>query len=292
MKKTSILALTACLFAALCLALVGCGGQQSDAAKTDDAAKTEEAAKTDTAAAGKYTLVTDGTLTCISETGFAPFEYIDVTSGSTDPVGYDIDVANEVAKRLNLKCVFLPSQDFDTLLPTIKDGNKADIAIAGITINPEREEVVDFTDPYYDSNLALVVKKDSAETLESLNNVEKKVACQTGTTGEDWIKEKLTEATRVPLPEVAAGLGGVQTGLYDAYIIDLPVAQKNLADSYADLAIKENIPTGEQFGIGVSKNNPELTKAINGVLADMKADGTMQKIYDKWMINTEVPAEQ
>ena len=118
-----------------------------------------------TAATAATRWLTDGTLTCVSEMGFAPFEYIE--AGSTDPVGYDIDVANELAKRMGLTCKFLPSQNFDTLVPTVKEGGKADIAIAGITINDERKKEVDFSDPYFESNLA--VSKDNPALTEAIN---------------------------------------------------------------------------------------------------------------------------
>ena len=288
-KKFSVIAIIACL-CAFALVLTACGGNSNQASKTEGTSEATDTASSDTAssdaASSDFKLVEDGTLTCVSELGFAPFEYLE--EGATDPVGYDIDVANEVAKRLDLKCTFLPSQAFDSLLPTIADGNKADIAIAGITIQDDRLEVVDFTDPYFESNLAVVVKSDSKETLDSLNADGKTVACQTGTSGDAWIDENLSSATKKTLDDVSAGLTGVATGSFDAYVIDLPVAEKNLRDSFTDLTILEKIPTGEQYGIAVSKDNPALTKAINGALADMEKDGALQKIWDKWMVETEV----
>lgn len=279
-KKISRIAALVCVLGAMAIALAGCGGNNSAGSAEESSVGTTA----DTASAsGSYALVKDGVLTCISETGFAPFEYIDVTSDSTDPIGYDIDVANEVAKRLGLTCEFLPSQDFDTLLPTIAQGGKADIAIAGITIQPDREDIIDFSNPYYSSNLAVIVKKGSVETLKSLDAADKKVACQTGTTGNDWIKENLPQIDDpVALSEVSAGLNGVVSGMYDAYVIDLPVAEKTLG-SYDDLVILEKIATGEEYGIAVSKDNPELTQAINDVLLEMKDDGTLAQFEVKWL---------
>ncbi|MBR3326381.1 MAG: amino acid ABC transporter substrate-binding protein [Atopobiaceae bacterium] len=284
-KRSSIVALFACVLGVVALVLAGCGGGGST--ESSSTSSTNESAATSTK--GSYTLVKDGTLTCVSELGFAPFEYLE--AGSTEPIGYDIDVANEIAKRLGLSCSFLPSQDFDSLVPTIKEGGKADIAIAGITISDDRAKEIDFSDPYFESNLALIVKSDSKETAETLNAKDKKVACQTGTTGDAWIEENLPDAEKVPLTDISAGLAGVSTGSYDAYVVDLPVAKKNLSDSFTDLTILEEIATGEQYGIAVSKNNPELTKAINGALAEMQSDGTLQKIWDKWMVEADVPEE-
>ncbi len=284
-KRSSIVALFACVPGVVALVLAGCGGGGST--ESSSTSSTNESAATSTK--GSYTLVKDGTLTCVSELGFAPFEYLE--AGSTEPIGYDIDVANEIAKRLGLSCSFLPSQDFDSLVPTIKEGGKADIAIAGITISDDRAKEIDFSNPYFESNLALIVKGDSKETAETLNAKDKKVACQTGTTGDAWIEENLPDAEKVPLTDISAGLAGVSTGSYDAYVVDLPVAKKNLSDAFTDLTILEEIATGEQYGIAVSKNNPELTKAINGALAEMQSDGTLQKIWDKWMVEADVPEE-
>ena len=275
-KRFSILATCACVLCALALVLAGCGNSGSNA-NSGSSNGGSEAAATD----GKMKLATEGTLTCVTEMGFQPFEYL--PEGSTDPVGYDIDVANELAKRMGLTCKFLPSQNFDTLIPTVAEGSKADIAIAGITIDAERKKEVDFSDPYFTSNLAVVVKGDSAETLQTLDAPDKQVACQRGTTGDGWIDENLSKATKKPLDDISAGLAGVSTGSYAAYVIDLPVAEKNLKDSFTDLKILEKIATGEAYGIAVSKKNPELTKAINKALQDMKADGTMQQISDKWL---------
>lgn len=281
-KRFSILAVCACTLCALALVLAGCGNSGSGSNANANADKGSAAASSD----GSMKLATDGTLTCVTEMGFQPFEFIQ--EGATEPVGYDIDVANEIAKRMGLTCKFLPSQNFDTLIPTVAEGSKADIAIAGITINDERAKEIDFSDPYFTSNLAVVVKGDSAETLQTLDAPEKQIACQRGTTGDGWISENLTKATKKPLDDISAGLAGVNTGTYAAYVIDLPVAEKNLKDSFTDLKILEKVPTGEEYGIAISKKNPELTKAINKALGEMKADGTMDKISAKWLSNNAV----
>ena len=227
-----------------------------------------------------YTLVTKGHLTVVAELGFQPFEYFE--GNSTTPVGFDVDLITEIAKRLNLEVTYLPNQKFDTLVPTIKQGGKADVAIAGITITDERSQEVDFTTSYLDSNQSLVVKSGSTETEQTLNDASKKVVVQTGTSGEDWAKENLPKATIVSVDDVAAAMAGVQTGLYDAMVIDLPVASNLISTSYSDLTIAKEIPTGEQYGIVVSKDNPALTEAINKVLADMEKDGTMTALKTKW----------
>ena len=252
--------------------LAGCGN--SNAASTDSSSDAKSDEKKG------MTLIEDGKLTVVAELGFAPFEYMDEKTG--EPVGFDVDVINAVAEKMGLTASYLPNQKFDTLVPIIKQGGKADVSIAAITITDERLESVDFSEPYLDSNQAIVVAKGSSETEETLNDASKQVVCQGGTTGVEWIGENLPDAVRVPVDDVTAALTGVQTGLYQAMVVDLPVASYMLAQSFSDLQIVKEIPTGEQYGIAVSKDNPELTQAVNKALEDMKSDGTMKEIETKW----------
>ena len=252
--------------------LAGCGN--SNAASTDSSSDAKSDEKKG------MTLIEDGKLTVVAELGFAPFEYMDEKTG--EPVGFDVDVINAVAEKMGLTASYLPNQKFDTLVPIIKQGGKADVSIAAITITDERLESVDFSEPYLDSNQAIVVAKGSSETEETLNDASKQVVCQGGTTGDEWIGENLPDAVRVPVDDVTAALTGVQTGLYQAMVVDLPVASYMLSQSFSDLEIVKEIPTGEQYGIAVSKDNPELTQAVNKALEDMKSDGTMKEIETKW----------
>lgn len=252
--------------------LAGCGNSNATSTDSSSDAKSDEKKG--------MTLIEDGKLTVVAELGFAPFEYMDEKTG--EPVGFDVDVINAVAEKMGLTASYLPNQKFDTLVPIIKQGGKADVSIAAITITDERLESVDFSEPYLDSNQAIVVAKGSSETQETLNDASKQVVCQGGTTGDEWIGENLPDAVRVPVDDVTAALTGVQTGLYQAMVVDLPVASYMLAQSFSDLQIVKEIPTGEQYGIAVSKDNPELTQAVNKALEDMKSDGTMKEIETKW----------
>lgn len=252
--------------------LAGCGNSNATSTDSSSDAKSDEKKG--------MTLIEDGKLTVVAELGFAPFEYMDEKTG--EPVGFDVDVINVVAEKMGLTASYLPNQKFDTLVPIIKQGGKADVSIAAITITDERMESVDFSEPYLDSNQAIVVAKGSSETEETLNDASKQVVCQGGTTGDEWIGENLPDAVRVPVDDVTAALTGVQTGLYQAMVVDLPVASYMLAQSFSDLQIVKEIPTGEQYGIAVSKDNPELTQAVNKALEDMKSDGTMKEIETKW----------
>ena len=266
------------------IALVGCGGGQQPAA---DAAAAD---------ASTIMLVTEGKLTCISNMYFPPFEFMDEKTGEAK--GFDIDLSRELAKRMGLEANWTKESNmgFDTLVPTIssvdyaggKATGKADIAIAGMTITDKRKQEVDMSDPYLDSNQSLVLRKDSEETLETLNAEGKKIAVQDGTTGEEWARENLTVADAakgiVKLDDVINAMNGLNSKTYDAVITDLPVAKYQIETekNYADLKVAEAIPTGEQYGIAVSKKNPALTAAINKALKEMVEDGTMKKLQVTW----------
>lgn len=245
--------------------LAGCGGSGSDAvAPAND----------------EIVLVNEGKLTCISNLYFPPFESMDEKTG--EPVGFDIDVSKALAEHLGLEANWLPSQAFDSLVPTIKAGGTADVAIAGMTITDARKAEVDMSDPYVDSNQSLVTKVGSEDTLDTLNAEGKKIAVQAGTTGAEWAEENLPEATIVPLDDIISAMNGVLTNSYDGLVTDLPVSSYQIKNSFTELQIIEEIPTGEQYGIAVSKDNPALTAAINKALADMETDGTMAAIETHW----------
>ena len=234
-----------------------------------------------------YTLVKSGKLTMISNFYFPPFVSMNEKTGDFE--GFDVDVYKAVCKKLKLTPRILPSVQFDTIVPTIKQGGKADVSIGAITITDDRKKEIDFTNPYLDSNQSIVVKKGSAATTQAqLNAKGMQIAVQSGTTGESWAQENLPKATVVPLDDIIQALTGVQTGLYNACVADLPVTSYEIKQAYHDLQIPEGgeIPTGEQYGIVVSKKNPGLTKAINKALKELKSDGTMDSLQKKWFGTT------
>jgi polar amino acid transport system substrate-binding protein len=183
---------------------------------------------------------------------------------------------------MGLEVNWLPSQAFDSLVPTIKAGGTADIAIAGMTITDARKAEVDMSDPYVDSNQSVVTKVGSEDTLDTLNAEGKKIAVQAGTTGADWATENLPNATIVPLDDIISAMNGVLTGSYDGLVTDLPVSSYQIKNSFTDLQIIEEIPTGEQYGIAISKDNPGLTAAINAALQAMEDDGSRDAIETTW----------
>ncbi len=258
--------------------LVGCGGQASGGS--------EGSAPAAAAGAGAK-LVEEGKLTCISNMYFPPFEFMDEKTGEAK--GFDIELSNAIAEHMGLTANWTSesNQSFDSLVPTIKAGGKADIAIAGMTITEDRKQEVNLSNPYLDSNQSLVIKKGSGETLKTLDSDEKTIAVQAGTTGADWAKENFPKAASAGnikgLDDIITAMEGVSTGNFNALVTDLPVASYQINENGFDgLEIEEEIPTGEQYGIAVSKDNPQLLDDINAALEAIKQDGTMAKLQKKW----------
>lgn len=257
---------------ALAVTISGCsGGGQGDApAMTEPAA--DEAA---------YTLVEDGQITVASDLANAPLDFVDETTG--EPQGFEVDLIYAVADKLGLECEYLPAMKFDTIVPLIEQGGKADVGVSNITITDARAEQVDFTEPYLDSNQGLVTRADATAVTEEALNVEgTKVAVQAGTTGASWVEENLPNAEVVALDDPVVAVTGVQTGLYAAAVADLPVMQYLCSNSFTDCQVAIEIPTGEQYGIAVSKDNPGLTEAIDGAIDELRADGTIAELEQKW----------
>ena len=266
MKKISKVVASVLCGAALvagCMALAGCGGSGNTAKPAADEPS--------------YTLVEEGKLTIGTDFDYPPFTMLE----DGQPAGFEYAMMQEICSRIGLEVNYLSPQAFDTLVTQVAGGTTMDVAVSGITINDERLEEVDFTDSYYDSNLAIVTMKDSDLTKDGLKDV--KVGAQSGTSGEDWIKENVGDDKYTPYTAITEALLALRTGKIEALVYDAPVAEAHIAGEYSDMAILETIATGEQYGIAVNKDNAALTEAINGALAEMKADGTLIKLVSEYL---------
>ena len=252
--------------------LSGCGASGSNGGSGS------AAASGDSAKAG-YKLVEDGKIIVASDLANPPFDYVD----DNQPKGFEVDLMNAVAEKMGLTCEYLPAMKFDSIIPLIKQGGKADVGVSNFTITDERAKEIDFSDPYVDSNQGVVVKSDAEkDSADTLNADGVKIACQSGTTGESWAQENLPLATIVSLDDPVQAVTGVATGMYDAAAADLPVMKYLCNNSFKDCKVAIEIPTGEQYGIVVSKDNPELTAAINDAIAELEVDGTIKDLEIEW----------
>lgn len=271
MKLSSRIAGGLVVVCALTAALAGCSG----------GGRTSTTSTTDEANAAGYTLVEDGKLVVASDLANPPFDF--VNESTAEAQGFEVDLMDALAERLGLTCEYLPAMKFDSIIPLIKQGGKADVGVSNFTITDNRKQEIDFTDPYIDSNQGLVTRVGSDKTDEdALNDASVTIAVQSGTTGASWVEENLPQAQIVSLDDPVAAVTGVSTGLYDAAVADLPVMQYLCTNSFTDCQVSLEIPTGEQYGIVVSKDNPGLTAALNDALTDLEADGTISALEVKW----------
>ncbi|MCR6491408.1 basic amino acid ABC transporter substrate-binding protein [Cellulomonas sp. P24] len=223
-------------------------------------------------AAGGVTLVKAGTLTVCTNPPYEPFEY---TDASGKVVGFDIDLTNEVAKDLGVTLTTVVSP-FESIQSGVAlDTNTCDIVASGITITPEREAKIDFSDPYFNADQGLLVKAGSSlKTAADL--VGKKVAVQQATTGETWAKDHNLDA--VQFEDLGLQVQALQTGQVDAVINDVAVLGPFVKQGYS---MNANFSTGEKYGLGVKKGNTALLDAVNKTLARVQSDGTYTTLYTK-----------
>ncbi len=218
-------------------------------------------------------LIEDGTLIVGSDIPFPPFEQGD----PPDYEGFDIDLINAVADNLGLTTQ-IEDAPFDLLLQG--GGGQFDLAIAATTITPARENRVDFSDPYFLSSQALLVRSDGdVKTVDDLSG--KIVGAQDGTTGETYAKDN-TDASEVrPFPEIDDAYNALEVGQVDAVINDQPSAQ-DAADKKEGLEVVETFPTDELYGVILPQDTDALREAVNGALVALKEDGTLNDLYQEW----------
>jgi polar amino acid transport system substrate-binding protein len=266
--------LVAGLAALLATAMIaaGCGGDDNDT--------------TTTAGGGSggqdLGLITDGTLTVGSDIPYPPFEQ----GKPPDYTGFDIELIDDIAKRLDLQPKIVDTS-FGTIFADQQAG-KFDIVASSTTITPARSKRVTFSDPYFDADQSLMVQKGSdIKTVDDITS-DTKIGVQEGTTGQDYAETK-TDGTVQAFAEIGTAFNSLQAGQVDAVINDFPVSAFALK-KYPQLDVVQSIPTGERYGFPMQKTNTALIDAVNKALADSIADGTYQKIFQKWF--TEKPPKE
>lgn len=259
-------------------ALAGCGGEQAADDTVDDAADDtadDTADKTDDGGLG---LVTEGSITFAVSPDYPPFENLE----DGEYVGLDMDLGRAIAEQLGLECVYT-NLDFDGIVPAIAAGGQADAGLSGISITPEREKQVNFSEPYYIDNQAVAVPSSSTDVTEDnaaevLNTAEMTIAVQSGSTGADFAAENFPNAEQLAFPLFTDAFAAVAAGQADAVCGNLAVVEQMLAGAYTDLHVVLTSATGEEYAIAVNKDNPELLNAINDAITTLKDDGTIDEL--------------
>ncbi len=246
------------------MVLVACGGD-------DDGDSGSTAASGDVSSE----LITAGTLTVGSDIPFPPFEF----GKAPNYDGFDIDLVNEIASDIELE-VSIQDTSFDTIFTDVAQG-KFDMVASASTITPEREQRVDFSDPYYEAEQALLVPQGSDITsVEDLSGLT--VGAQDGTTGEAYANDETDAGSVRGFPNGPAAIAALRNGQVEATIIDQPVAQDAIDKGETGFELATTIPTGELYGLAFSQDTPELLAAVNESLASMKKDGRLNDLYQKW----------
>jgi len=222
-------------------------------------------------AAGEFKFANSG--------AYPPFSFVD---GNNEVVGFDVDIGNEIAKRLGVKGAGV-STAWDGIIAGLLAG-KYDSVIGSMTITPEREKAVDFVGPYYKSGRGVFVA-DGSE-IKSIDDLkDKTVGVTLGETHEKWARERggWDIRTYKGLPELFLELkaGRIQAMIVDA--VPVSIAVKETGDKIRKLDVAEFAGTEDKIGIAIRKGNPELKAAMQKALDDMMADGTYEAISMKWV---------
>jgi polar amino acid transport system substrate-binding protein len=269
-----VIAMIAALFATALVA--GCGDDD------DDDATTEET--TGDTASADFETIEEGVLTVGTDAPYPPF----LIGNPEDPdfSGYEIELFNAISEKLGLEPQY-SNTNFAAVFRDTANG-LFDIAVVSSTILPERERVVDFTDPHYEAQQALLVTEDS--DIASVDDLDGAiVGAQDGTTGEAYANDETGASEVRGFPQGPDAITALVTGQVDATIIDQPVAV-DAVEKQGGMEIAEEIQTEELYGFPVAPDNDGLREAVNQALAELKEDGTVDELYEKYFSTTPPPS--
>jgi polar amino acid transport system substrate-binding protein len=258
MRSTRLTALLAVFLLAIAsLAVAGCGS-------SDD----------DTTSGGGGGGGGGEPLTVGSDIPYPPFEM----GKAPNYEGFDIELMEAIAEKIDRKAEFQDTS-FDTIFRDLAQGRFEAVASA-TTITDEREETVDFTNPYYFSEQAILVKEGEGDvdSVEKLSGAT--VGVQQGTTGEEFVEEKGNAGEIRPYPQGPDAVNALKSGVLDAVVLDIPVAE-NAVES-GGVEVSAAIPTEEEYGFVVPQGEEELLEEMNEALDELQDDGTFTTIYEKW----------
>lgn len=214
-----------------------------------------------------------GKLIMVTNATFPPYEFY---QGSRI-VGIDADMVREIAKRNDLELV-IEDMAFDSVIAAVQTG-KADVAASGITVTEDRKKQIDFTTSYVKADQVIIVRKDSDIVgPESMRG--KRIGVQHGTTGDMYVTENLQEPER--FQDGALAVASLVTGKIHAVVLDSAPAEEHVARNKG-IRILPMALVSEEYAMAVSKSRPELLAMINRTMAEMKADGTMDAIWARYL---------
>ena len=281
MKKILALVLALCMV----FALAACGEAASDptdAPESEDPASEAPASEAPASEApegdGTFTTIVEGKLTMSTNAQFPPYE---MTTDDGGFEGIDVEIATAIAEKLGLELDIL-DMDFDSALLAVQQG-KSDIVMAGVTVNEDRQLVMDFTDSYATGVQVIIVKEGSDVTIDNMG--EGLIGTQRGTTGNIYCTDDYGEEHVMAYDDGFTAVQALMNGQVDCVVIDNAPAQEFVKNN-AGLTILDTEYANEDYAIGLNKGNTALLDAINTALNELISDGTVQTIIDKY-----IPAE-
>ncbi|MTD26694.1 glutamine ABC transporter substrate-binding protein GlnH [Erwinia sorbitola] len=219
----------------------------------------------------------DKKLVVATDTAFVPFEF----KQGDKYVGFDVDLWDAIAKQLKMEYTLKP-MDFSGIIPALQTRN-VDLALAGITITPERQKAIDFSDGYYKSGLLVMVKagNDAVKSINDLNG--KVVAVKSGTGSVDYAKQHIKFKDLRQFPNIDNAYMELGTNRADAVLHDTPniLYFIHTAGKGQFKAVGESIEA-QQYGIAFPKGSDELREKVNGALKTLRENGTYNTLYKKW----------
>lgn len=259
MKKVFALLLTL----TLAFSLTACGASQKE-----DPAETEDSALT-TVEAGKLTVATSP--------DFAPYEFYAIAEDGTPQLaGFDIALAQYIADYLGLELEVIP-MEFDGVLMDLASGS-VDLGLAGLSPDPEREDVMAFSDAYYEGSQCFLTTTDKKELfpdVDSLNNPDVVIGAQVGSIQMDLAAEHSPDSEIISLSKVTDIIAELVSNKLDGAYIEEPVAISYMSN-YPELVVACRVPYDVEYAaVGVNKENEELLAGVNEAIAAALADGSM-----------------
>ena len=267
--------------ATLSLSLVACGSSQNNNQSTEatsNESSSEVSQEDNSQADGAVAKIKEkGELVMATSPDYPPYEFKIIEDGKEKIVGFDIAIAEEIAKDMGVDLRVL-ELDFNGLLVSL-NSNKADMVMAGMTPDEERSKAVDFSEIYYLAEQSILVpadKKDELNTLESFAG--KKIGVQKGSVQEKIAMEQLPDSKIVSLVKLPNIILDLKAGNIDAAIVELPVAS-GYVKQYPDLAISDAKVIDETGGsaIAIKKGNQDLVDQINSTIKRLQDEGTIDQ---------------
>ena len=213
-----------------------------------------------------------------TDTNFPPFEFKDPATGKH--TGFDVELWDALAKEMCAEYELQP-MDFNGIIPGLQSG-QLDVGIAGMTIKPERAEVVDFSDPYYNAGLLILVKADNTDITDVKSLAGKVVSTKLGTTSEDFSKKEAGAKEVKLFPNNDAMFMELLSGGADAVIFDSPVISDFMRTvGKGQVMVVGPLYMGQSYGIGFPKGS-DLVAKTNEALSALKERGAYRELYIKW----------